>query len=240
MEQPKSRVLVIIPAYNEEQTIGGVIADVKKEMPSAHILVVNDGSTDATARIVREFAGGGGVGLISHAYNLGIGATMQTGFRYALKKGYGIAVQVDADGQHPAGEIKKLVKPVEEKRADVAVGSRFLGLGEYRPSFSRGIAIGIFSSVVSLVLRKRFTDPTSGFRAAGGGAVRFLSGRYPDDYPEAEALVLLSRKGFAIMEVPVRMAGRKGGRSSITAGKGIYYMIKVLLAIFVDLLKKAD
>ena len=240
MEHSEPKIIVIIPAYNEEETIGGVIEDVKKEMPGADIVVVNDGSTDSTPLIVREFAREKGVMLVSHPYNMGIGATMQTGFRYAGRKGYEIAVQVDADGQHPAIEIKKLVGPILRKEADAVVGSRFLGFGEYRPSWPRGIAIWIFSAVVSKIAGKTFTDPTSGFRAFAGDVIKFFSRLYPDDYPEAEALVLLHKKRFAIIEVPVRMAGRKGGRSSITGTRGAYYMVKVLLAIFVDLLKKID
>ncbi|MBI5598767.1 MAG: glycosyltransferase family 2 protein [Deltaproteobacteria bacterium] len=231
-----NRVLVIIPAYNEEATVGGVVLDVKKEMPSADIVVVNDGSGDLTAAVAREK----GARVLEHPYNMGIGSTMQTGYRYAIGNGYDIAVQVDADGQHPASEIKKLIGPVAEGRADVAVGSRFLVRGDYRPSFMRGVAIRVLAGIVSIILRARITDPTSGFRAAGGNAIEFLSRLYPDDYPEVEALVLLHKKGFAVTEIPVRMAGRKGGRSSITAPQSVYYMVKVLLAIVVDLLKRLD
>ncbi len=236
MERKTPRVLVIIPAYNEEETIAGVIEDVRREMPRAGIVVVNDGSTDRTPRVVRQT----GVELLEHPYNMGIGAAMQTGYKYAISRGFDIAVQVDADGQHRAGEIKRLIEPILDRNADVVVGSRFLGLGDYRPSFARGVAITIFSRIVSSILGARITDPSSGFRAAGRRAVWYLSRCYPDDYPEVEALVLLHKKGFAIMEVPVKMAERKGGRSSITAGRGVYYMVKVLLAIFVDLLKRVD
>ena len=234
MYDPK--ILVIIPAFNEEATVGSVIDGVRRCAPEADIVVVNDGSRDSTARI----AEGRGVKVLSHIYNLGIGATMQTGFKYALNKGYDIAVQVDADGQHPPGQIRLLMEPLLEGKADLAIGSRFIGEGGYRPSVARGAGIAFFSRLVSLILREKVTDTTSGFRAAGQRCIEFFSSRYPDDYPEVESLVLLHKKGFSIMEVPVRMEERAGGRSSITPLRSVYYMIKVFLAILVDLIKKVD
>lgn len=232
MKDPK--ILIIIPAFNEQASIQGVLSAVKKHLPGADIVVVNDGSADSTALIAQKE----GVVVLNHPYNMGIGATMQTGYKYASRKGYGIAVQVDADGQHPADQIEKLIEPVAKGRADLVVGSRFLGAGDYKPSLARGAGISIFSNVVSAIIRERVTDTTSGFRAAGRRCIDFFADHYPDDYPEVEALVLLHKKGFSIMEVPVRMSEREGGRSSITPIRSVYYMIKVLLAIFVDLLKK--
>lgn len=232
MKDPK--ILIIIPAFNEQASIQGVLSAVKKHLPGADIVVVNDGSADATALIAEKE----GVVVLNHPYNMGIGATMQTGYKYASRKGYEIAVQVDADGQHPADQIEKLIEPVAKGRADLVVGSRFLGAGDYKPSLARGAGISIFSNVVSAIIRERVTDTTSGFRAAGRRCIDFFAGHYPDDYPEVEALVLLHKKGFSIMEVPVRMSEREGGRSSITPIRSVYYMVKVLLAIFVDLLKK--
>lgn len=230
----KNKLLIIIPAFNEEATISGVIASIKRHMPAADIVVVNDGSRDRTA----ERAASGGAIVLSHLYNMGIGATMQTGYKYALLKGYDIAVQVDADGQHPAEQIERLVKPVMEGKADLVVGSRFLGEGDYKPSIARGAGMVFFSRLVSMIIRAKITDTTSGFRAAGKKCIEYFSSRYPDDYPEVEALVLLHKKGFSIMEVPVSMSERAGGRSSITPMKSVYYMAKVLLAILVDLMKK--
>jgi glycosyltransferase involved in cell wall biosynthesis len=234
VQESSPRVLIIIPAYNEEESIGGVIEAVKSIGPPSDILVVNDGSNDKTASIARQY----GLTVLDHPFNMGIGATMQTGYRYAARAGYDIAVQVDADGQHPAAEIKHLIEPILNKTAHVVVGSRFLADGGYRPSFMRGAGIALFSRLVSAILREKITDTTSGFRAAGREVIEFFSRNYPDDYPETEALVLLHKKGFDIMEVPVKMVERTGGRSSITPVKSLYYMIKVLLAIFVDLLKK--
>ena len=236
MEENREKILIIIPAYNEEDSLGAVIESVRKHVPQAGIVVVNDGSTDSTAKV----AEGAGVVVLTHLYNLGIGATMQTGYRYARVKGYDIAVQVDADGQHPADQIPRIIGPIIEGKADMVVGSRFLGTGDYRPSLARSTGMGIFSRVVSAIIKEKVTDTTSGFRASGGRCIRFFSHHYPDDYPEVEALVLLHKLGFSIMEVPVRMEDRTGGKSSITPIRSIYYMIKVLLAIFVDLLKKVD
>ncbi|MEE9614847.1 MAG: glycosyltransferase family 2 protein [Thermodesulfobacteriota bacterium] len=227
-------ILVIIPAYNEEACIAGVIDAVREAASGADIIVVNDGSGDGTARI----AGDKGVPVLSHPFNMGIGATMQTGYRYAKLKGYDVAVQVDADGQHPADQINELVAPVVKGEADCVVGSRFLGQGDYRPSVARGAGMVVFSRVVSAIIGEKVTDTTSGFRAVGKRTIGFFSQSYPDDYPEVEALVLLHKRGLVITEVPVSMEKRAGGKSSITPAKSAYYMVKVLLAIFVDLLKK--
>jgi glycosyltransferase involved in cell wall biosynthesis len=232
----EKKIIVIIPAFNEADSIGGVISDVKREVPGADIVVVNDGSSDRTSDIARS----SGVVVLDLPYNMGIGATMQTGYRYAREKGYDVAVQCDADGQHPADQIEKIVEPVASDAADLVVGSRFLGEGEYRPSVARNAGMKVFSRVVSAIIREKVTDTTSGFRAAGRDCIKFFSAHYPDDYPEVEALVLLHKTHFSIMEVPVTMVERTGGRSSITPLRSVYYMIKVLLAIFVDLLKKTE
>ncbi|MFQ5465916.1 MAG: glycosyltransferase family 2 protein [Thermodesulfobacteriota bacterium] len=234
--EAKKRLLIIIPAFNEGSSIGGVIEDVRREVPEADILVVNDGSSDNTAAVGERL----GATVLSHPYNLGIGATMQTGYKYAARMGYDAAVQVDGDGQHRADQIPGLIAPVLAGEADIVVGSRFLGGGEYRPSLARGAGMALFSRVVSAVIREKVTDTTSGFRAAGRECIEFFCRRYPDDYPEVEALVLLHKMDFSIMEVPVKMSERTGGRSSITPLRSIYYMFKVLLAIFVDLLKKTE
>lgn len=230
------RILVIMPAYNEAESIEKVILDVKKELPDADILVVNDGSMDATSLIARRC----GAAVADIPFNMGIGAAMQTGYRYAAAMDYGIAVQVDADGQHPPDQINFLISPVMQGKADVVIGSRFLGRGKYHPSFARNIGIKIFGTLISAIIRQRLTDTTSGFRAANQRAIRFFAQNYSDDYPEVEAIVLLHKAGFHIMEVPVNMESRAGGKSSITPLQAIYYMIKVLLAVFIDILKKVE
>ena len=230
------KVLIIIPAFNEEQNIEYVISCVKKELPYYDILVVNDGSWDRTGHIAREL----GAIVIDLPYNLGIGATMQTGYRYASLNNYHIAIQVDGDGQHPANQIKKLVQVVGDGMADMAVGSRFIVNGGYKPTMSRLIGIRYFSGLLSLILRQRLTDTTSGFRAVNKGVIDFFSRTYPEDYPEVEALVLLHKSGFKIREVSVDMKDRVGGQSSITPFRSLYYMIKVSLAIVVEMLRKIN
>jgi glycosyltransferase involved in cell wall biosynthesis len=228
------KILIIIPAYNEEKSIPGVIDDIRSHVPDADIIVVNDGSRDRTEMVAREL----GVTVLALPFNLGIGGAMQTGYLYAEQNGYDVAVQFDGDGQHVAAEVGALLTPIRQGRADIVVGSRFLKSGEYRPPFFRRIGIWIFSTVLSAILGMKVTDTTSGFRAANRKVIEFFARAYPEDYPEVESLVLLHRAGMAIGEIPVQMRDRTGGRSSITPIRSAYYMIKVLLAVFVDLLKK--
>ena len=230
-----SGVLVIVPAYNEEATIGSVLRALRSEAPDIDVLVVNDGSTDSTADIVRTVHG---VDLISLPYNMGIGNAMQTGYRFAFQEGYDIAVQCDADGQHPASEIPKLVRAVTFGRADLVIGSRYVADTGYTPSLSRRIGKSLLSRLVNSAIGGGITDTTSGFRAMNRAAFETFAHTYPDDYPEAEALVILHKHGLRAIEVPVEMRPRQGGRSSIGMARAAYYIIKVSLAIFVGMFKK--
>ncbi|MDP2683091.1 MAG: glycosyltransferase family 2 protein [Deltaproteobacteria bacterium] len=232
----RNKVLIIIPAYNEAESIEGVISAVKKELPDAGIVVINDGSMDTTSYIAK----GLGVTVVDLPYNMGIGAAMQTGYRYAALNDYDIAVQVDGDGQHPPDQITYLIRLISEGKADMVIGSRFLEKWEYHPSFARNIGIKIFSTVISLITGQRITDTTSGFRAVNKGAIEFFTLNYPDDYPEVEAIALLYKAGFSITETSVRMKERTGGKSSITALQAVYYMVKVFLSIFIDMLKRVE
>jgi glycosyltransferase involved in cell wall biosynthesis len=227
-------ILVIVPAFNEEKSLPGVIRDLRNNVPDADILVVNDGSKDGTERVARDL----GVLVLGLPFNLGIGGAMQTGYRYARQNDYDIAIQFDGDGQHIATEVRALLDGLQQGRSDITVGSRFLVPGDYRSPFFRKLGIWIFSKVLSTILGMRVTDTTSGFRAANRRVIEFFARSYPEDYPEVESLVLLHRAGLSIKEVPVRMRDRTGGRSSITPIRSAYYMIKVLLAVFIDLLKK--
>lgn len=227
------KILVIVPAYNEERCISGVLRDLREHAPAVDVLVVDDGSTDATQRV----AAGEGAKVVRLPFNLGIGGAMQTGYRYARQRGYDVAVQFDGDGQHRAAEIEKLLTPLRRGDADIVVGSRFLEKGDYKAPVFRRLGIWIFSSVLSVVLGMRVTDTTSGFRAVNRKVIGFFSRAYPDDYPEVEALVLLHKVGLRMTEVTVGMRERAAGRSSITMVRSVYYMIKVLLAVFIDLLK---
>ena len=228
------KILIIVPAYNEEASLPGVIRDLSENMPSADVLVVNDGSRDATELVARKL----GVMVLDLPFNLGIGGAVQAGYLYAERNGYDVAVQFDGDGQHLAGEIKKLLEPLEANRADLVVGSRFMTAGGYKAPVFRKMGIAIFSFVLSSIMGTTVTDSTSGFRAANRRVIEFFAHIYPDDYPEVEALVLLHKTGLRMAEVPAVMRERTGGRSSITPVRSIYYMTKVLTAIFIDLMKK--
>jgi glycosyltransferase involved in cell wall biosynthesis len=228
------KVLIIIPAYNEEASIERVIEEVGFYLPHADVLVVNDGSTDVTSRKARR----SGAIVLDLPFNLGIGGAMQAGYKYADEKGYEIAVQVDGDGQHDPKEIPKLLDVLEKKEADVAIGSRFIGESLYKGSTMRKVGISILAQAISITIGQKVTDPTSGFRAASRRAIRLFARTYPQDYPEPEVLVLLSRFGLKVKEVPALVYQREFGESSITKIRAIYYMVKVLLAIFVTSFRK--
>lgn len=233
MESEK-KTLVIIPAFNEEESVGKVVEEVKIQLPGMDALVVNDGSSDLTSEIAQSK----GAIVLDLPFNLGIGGAMQTGYKYAYEKGYDIAIQVDGDGQHDPSEIPKLLHALEEEKADVAIGSRFIGDSEYKSSVMRRLGSLILSKAISIIVGQKLTDPTSGFRAANRRAIQLFSVNYPQDYPEPEAMVLLHQCGLTMKEIPVRINQRYSGESSITKIRSIYYMVKVLLAIFVDCFKK--
>jgi hypothetical protein len=230
----KQKILIVVPAFNEEGSVGKVVEEVHTHLPQAGMLVVNDGSTDRTS----EKARASGATVLELPFNLGIGGAMQAGYQYAYEKGYDIAIQVDADGQHDPREIPKLLHALEVKKVDVAIGSRFIGDLGYRSSVMRRVGISIFSQVISMIVRQKITDPTSGFRAANRKAIQLFASNYPQDYPEPEVVVLLHQCHLKMGEVPVGMSERYSGESSITKIRSIYYMVKVLLAIFVDCFKK--
>lgn len=228
------KILIIIPAYNEENTIGRVIEKTQQTIPFADILVVNDGSFDSTSAISKQR----GAKVLDLPYNLGIGAAMQTGYKFAYKMGYDITVQCDADGQHRPAQIKKLIDTLVNDEVDVVLGSRYLETRRFKSSVFRRLGMLIFSKVLSIIVGQRLTDTTSGFRAVNREVIESFATYYPDDYPEPEALVLLHREGFTVKEISVNMNSRKEGNSSITVWRSVYYMTKVLLAIFIDLCKK--
>ena len=230
----KEKILVIIPAYNEEGSIGKVIDEVSHQLPQADILVVNDGSTDETGSIAR----GKGVLILEHPYNMGIGATMQTGFLYALQNGYNFAVQVDGDGQHDPEYLSELMIPLLKGEVDLVIGSRYLGEKGHKSSTPRRIGTRLLSILNSILTGSRITDPTSGFRAFNEKVIDFFSKEYPSDYPEAESLILLHKKGYTLKEIPVPMRKRQGGTSSINFLSSIYYMVKVTLSMAIGRLKE--
>jgi glycosyltransferase involved in cell wall biosynthesis len=227
------RKAAVVPAFNEAGSIRAVVAEIRDADPEFEVIVVDDGSTDGTA----EFARSAGATVLSLPYNLGIGAAVQTGLQYACEHDFDLAVQIDGDGQHDARELRALLEPVVAGGADIAVGSRFAAAGGYRASFARRAGIVLFAGVVSLIVRQRVTDTTSGFRAMNRRGIRLFANDYPHDYPEVEATVLVCRHGLRLVEVPVAMRQRENGRSSITAFRSLYYMGKVSLALFVGLLR---
>jgi len=229
-----NRILAIVPAFNEEENIASVISDLNGA--SIDILVINDASTDDTSHIARST---GAAEVIDLPVNLGIGGAVQTGFKYAARNRYNIAIQFDGDGQHKAGEIKKLTGPIATGGADVVIGSRFLGGGKgFKSTFSRRLGIRLLQVICRIIIGKKITDSTSGFRAYNRRAFEFLSDFYPEDYPEPESVVLLGKEGYRILEVPVVMGERKGGSSSIHGLLSFYYMIKVILSMLITFTRK--
>ncbi len=231
----RSDTLIIIPAHNEAGGIARIIEDIRAKAPGADIVVVDDGSTDSTALEVSET----GAPVIRLPVNLGYGGALQTGFKYAISRGYLYAVQMDADGQHEPSYIPKLLEPVRAGAADVVLGSRFMGLGEYRSTFVRGMGMKLFGSIASVTIGRRVTDPTSGFQAMNREVMRFYaSDLYPVDFPDADVLIMLHRAGLKSVEVPVEMYQRVEGVSMHSGLKPLYYVFKMFLSILVTLLRK--
>ncbi len=227
-----NNILIIVPAYNEKDSIARVIEKLHAVSKEWDILVINDASTDNTAELARAT---GKASVADLPFNLGIGGGVQTGFRYARLRGYDFALQFDGDGQHSAEEIAKLLDIVRGGQADVAIGSRFSQKHDgFKSSAYRRIGIKIFEWYSYLLVRQRITDHTSGFRAYNRKAICFLADHYPTDYPEPEVVVLLGKNGFRIRETFTQMHERQGGVSSIPLTKGPYYMIKVMLAMFMS------
>lgn len=221
------KTLIIVPAYQEEATILKVLEDIRVHMPEAHILVVNDGSFDQTASLARA----AGAKVIDHPFNMGIGAAVQTGFKYACEHDYSEALQIDGDYQHPAEEGPRLLQVLSEKKADLVIGSRFIEQTGYRGSWLRRTGNRLFEWVNALVVGQKIIDNTSGFRAYSRRALELLSQTYLGEYPEPESIGYLKSRGCSIVEVPVLMRNRAGGASSITPLRSIYYMVRVLTSI---------
>jgi glycosyltransferase involved in cell wall biosynthesis len=236
VSDPTTRKLAVVPAYNEAACVGGVVRDLRALAPAYDVLVVDDGSTDETAEVA-EAAGGR---VIRHPFNLGIGGTVQTGFSYALEHGYTYLVQVDADAQHDPGEIRRLERAMAETGVDMVCGSRFLTDDHRYPApVSRRTGIHLFAFLLSRIVGQRVSDPTSGFRLYNRRGIAVFARDYPHDYPEVEAILMVHWHRLRMCEAPVRMFKRGGGVSSINGtGKSAYYMCKVLLAIFVGLIRR--
>lgn len=231
------RVLIIIPAYNEEENIAEVIEHLTSQLTagtldarlSVDYLIINDGSRDSTLDICdkRHFH------YLNLPINLGIGGAVQAGYVYAVRNGYDIAIQMDGDGQHDIAYLGDMLKPLLEDEADIVIGSRFLKKEGFQSSLTRRMGIKVLSLLILLTTGKKIMDVTSGYRAVNKRFINIYANDYPTDYPEPEAIVTAIMNRGRIVEVPVQMRAREGGSSSITSWKSVYYMIKVTLAILI-------
>lgn len=231
---PTTRVLVILPALNEQENIGHVVRRIRQQVPDCDIVVINDGSHDETGRVAAE----AGAIVLHMPYNVGIGAAVQTGLQFAARHGYDIVVRNDGDGQHAPEDIMRLIDAIQTQEVDMVIGSRFLGGGDYGTSPARRMGIIVISSLLTLLTKRRITDPTSGFAAFNRRAIKLFAHFYPHDYPEPEAIAMSHRMGLRLIEIPVTMRPREHGVSSITPIRSVYYMLKVILAILVDALRR--
>lgn len=231
-QSAKMRCLVIVPAYNEAQTVGQVVQQLIASLPDFDVLVIDDGSTDTTAEQVAPPAR-----VVTLPFNLGIGAAVQTGYRYAQMHGYDVAVQVDGDGQHRPDQVRHLVDHLGHSGADMVIGSRFLEPTGYRQTVARRTGIRILGAMIRLLTGQHITDCTSGFRAVNRRVIHAYAHWYPDDYPEPQVVPLLHRIGCRIVEMPVQMNERTAGRSSISLLWGVFYVIKVVAALWLDTIR---
>ena len=234
------RTLVFIPAWNEADSVAAVIAGVRERLPEAGLLVVDDGSTDATTAVAAE----AGATVASLPFNQGLGAALQTGYLYALREGYDFCAHLDADGQHPPAEVGRLLEEVYADRADLVIGSRYREAGggsgaheiageDYRPTISRRIGTSVFRFFLTLATRQRFTDTTSGMRAANRRTIELFSENYSPDFAEIESLQLAVREGLRVEEVPVRMLERAGGSSFLTPLRSAFFIFKGMIVLLV-------
>lgn len=230
------RQVVIVPAFNEEECIGAVISGIRQHTPGVDVVIVNDGSHDATAAVAREC----GAQVLDLPCNLGVGEAVQAGFLYAYERGYDYAVRCDGDGQHAPEDIGRLFEAIRAPGIDMVVGSRFLGENAYSNTLVRNLGIAGLSWFLSFICRKKITDPTSGFQALNRPLLFFFSRSYPTDYPEPEALALMRRQGYDFEEVSTAFRERIAGTSTIGGWGTLYYAFKVFLALVVDRARPVD
>jgi len=230
-----TETLVIIPAYNEEKTIYSIVDSIKKEYPAFSIIVIDDGSEDDTARLAFE----AGAIVLSHPFNMGYGAAIQTGYKYALRNNYKYLVQIDGDGQHDIKDIRVLFENLRDGDCEIILGSRFLGCNDYKSPFCRHIGIIFFRYLLCLFSRKKLTDPTTGFQAMNRKVLSiFAQDLFPYDYPDADVIMLLSKLNIKIKEVPVRMYPNQSGKSMHNNPfKVTYYVFKMIFSMGLTLLR---
>jgi glycosyltransferase involved in cell wall biosynthesis len=237
-----SSLAIIMPAYNESGNIQRAVGAVSAVMPDANIVVISDGSTDATAELARQ----AGAIVIELPFNLGIGGAVQTGYKFAVERGHRFVARLDGDGQHDPRHLARLMEPVLFGHADIVIGSRFIGETDttrddvYRATLLRSIGIRLFARLVSIIVRQRVTDTTSGYQVCNADAAAFFARNFPCDYPEVEMITEACRAGYRVMEIPVQMHRRLAGRSSITSMRSIYYVVKVLLVLMVCVMRRPE
>lgn len=226
------KILLIIPAYNEEDNIVQTVDKIKKYDDNLDYIVINDGSTDNTEKLLKE----NNINHIKLVNNLGIGGAVQTGYKYAFENDYDIAIQFDGDGQHDVSYVKNICEPLISGQADMCIGTRYLdkSASEFQSTFMRRLGSKIISVCINVFAHKKITDPTSGFRAANKTVIKEFAHNYPTEYPEPESTVSLLVNNYIVKEVPVSMNERVGGKSSIKLWKTVDYMVKVVLAIIID------
>jgi glycosyltransferase involved in cell wall biosynthesis len=228
-----SKLLILIPAFNEEGAIGGVVNEVRAAMPGIPILVVDDCSVDATVHKARA----AGAKVLALPHHLGLGGAVQAGYRLAFELDFDYVIRVDGDGQHDPRDIPKMLETLNREKCEMVIGSRFLDGSGAHSGWLRGVGIVFFRAILRPILGRPVHDPTSGFVGVNRTALSVFSRSFPLEYPEIEALVVLQRKRFRFVEVPCRMRPRRTGRSTITPFRSLYYMVHVLLGVFVNVLK---
>ena len=231
---PQGKVLVIVPAFDEQESLGATLGELGRVAGAMDVLVVDDGSRDRTGEVARRH----GVPVLRHSVNLGVGGALQTGFRYAIERDYEIGVQFDADGQHDPAYLEALVEPIRRGECDVVIGSRYVTHTAYRAPRARRLGMLLFSAVARPGTGQRITDTTSGFRAYARAVMEVCRHDFPQDFPDAPLLITLARQGFRTREVPVEMREREAGRSFYTLGKSLYYPYKTLIASLMALLRR--
>ncbi|MGH9720526.1 MAG: glycosyltransferase family 2 protein [Bryobacteraceae bacterium] len=226
-------LLIVVPAFNEEGAIAGVVRSIREVMPGVPVLVIDDCSLDATASVARA----AGARVLQLPYHLGLGGCVQAGYKLAFELGYQHVIRVDGDGQHDAHDIPKVYEALRTSGCQMVIGSRFLNGGAPYTSPMRSLGIHFFRMILRPILGKEVRDPTSGFVGVNRKALEVFSKSFPLEYPEIEALVVLQRKAFQFLEVPCHVLPRLTGKSSITPLKSIYYIVHVLLGVFVNVLR---
>jgi glycosyltransferase involved in cell wall biosynthesis len=230
-----SRVLVLMPAHNEAESIGHTLSRIRENLPEARAVVINDYSSDDTTAAAER----AGASVVELPWTRGYGGAVQTGFKYALAHGFDFVIQMDADGQHDPASARELLAPVLAGEADVTIGSRFLGRADYSIPLLRRFGMRVFGTIVTFVTRRHFSDPTSGFQALNRRAMEFFArDNYPSDFPDADTIILLSLAGFRVQEVPVTMRARVAGTSMHSNLSAFYYVSKMTLSILMVMLRR--